>query len=77
MCLAQGENAVTLLRLKPTAPQSPVKHSTTEPLHSLKNYTEGKSLAIHSLGEIVFLIQQCQKYVLTNVHEGNLSISCL
>ena len=29
------------------APQSPVKHSTTEPLHSLKNYTEGKSLAIY------------------------------
>ena len=35
---------MTLLRLKPAAPQSPVKHSTTEPE---KNYTEGKSLAIY------------------------------
>ena len=32
MCLAQGHNAVTLLRLQPTALQSRVKHSTTEPL---------------------------------------------
>ena len=38
---------MTLLRLKLTAPQSPVKHSTTEPLHSLKNYTKGKGLAIY------------------------------
>ena len=35
MCLAQGHNAVTPLQLKPTAPQSQVKHSTTEPLRSL------------------------------------------
>ena len=34
MCLAQGHNAVMLLRLEPTAPQSRVKHSTTEPLRS-------------------------------------------
>ena len=32
--LAQGHNAVTLVRLKPTAPRSRVKHSTTEPLRS-------------------------------------------
>ena len=32
MCLAKGHNAVTPLRLKPAAPQSQVKHSTTEPL---------------------------------------------
>ena len=31
--LAQGHNAVMLVRLKPSAPQSRVKHSTTEPLH--------------------------------------------
>ena len=35
MCLAQGHNAVTPVRLKPAAPWSRVKHSTTEPLHSL------------------------------------------
>ena len=34
MCLAQGHNVVTLVRLVPTAPQSQVKHSTTEPLCS-------------------------------------------
>ena len=30
MCLAQGHNAVTLVRLEPAALQSWVKHSTTE-----------------------------------------------
>ena len=33
MCLAQGHNAVTPVSLKPAAPRSQVKHSTTEPLH--------------------------------------------
>ena len=32
--LAQGHNAVTPMRLEPTAPRSRVKHSTTEPLRS-------------------------------------------
>ena len=31
MCLAQGHNAVTPVRLKPAVMQSRVKHSTTEP----------------------------------------------
>ena len=31
-CLAQGHNAVALVRLEPATPQSPVKHSTSEPL---------------------------------------------
>ena len=31
MCLAQGHNAVMLVRLEPAALQSRVKHSTTEP----------------------------------------------
>ena len=35
MCLAQGHNAVRLVRLKLTAPLSQVKHSTTEPLLDL------------------------------------------
>ena len=30
MCLAQGHNTVTQVRLEPTASQSQVKHSTTE-----------------------------------------------
>ena len=32
MCLAKGHKALTPVRLKPTAPWSRVKHSTTEPL---------------------------------------------
>ena len=36
MCLAQGHNAVTPARLEPTTPRSRGKHSTTEPLCSLK-----------------------------------------
>ena len=36
MCLAQGHNAVTLVRLKPAAPRSRVKHSTTESRSSLR-----------------------------------------
>ena len=35
MCLAQGHNAVTPVRLEPAAPRSRVKLSTTEPLRSL------------------------------------------
>ena len=35
MCLAQGHNAVTPVRLEPTALRSSVKNSTTEPLRSL------------------------------------------
>ena len=32
----KDHNAVTLVRLEPTAPRSQVKHSTTEPLCSLR-----------------------------------------
>ena len=35
MCLAQGHNTVTPVRLEFAAPQSLVKHSTTESLHTL------------------------------------------
>ena len=35
MCLAQGHNAATPMRLEPVAPGSRVRHSTTEPLRSL------------------------------------------
>ena len=37
MCLAQGHNAVTPVRLEPAALRSRVKHSTTEPLRSLSD----------------------------------------
>ena len=33
-CLAKGHNAVPLVRFEYATPQSRVKHSTTEPLHS-------------------------------------------
>ena len=36
MCLAHGHNAVAPVRLEPATPRSRVKHSTTEPLRSLK-----------------------------------------
>ena len=32
MCLTQGHNALTPVRLKPTTPQSRIKHSSIEPL---------------------------------------------
>ena len=34
MCLAQGHNSVTQMRLEPAALRSRVKHSTTGPLRS-------------------------------------------
>ena len=37
MCLAQGHNTVTPVRLEPAAPRSRVKHSTTEPLRYNKD----------------------------------------
>ena len=46
MCLAQGYNAVKLLRLKPEAPRSQVKHSTTKPLRS---WVAGHNFLIKSL----------------------------
>ena len=36
MCLAQGQNAVSPVRLEPAALRSRVKHSTTGSLHSLQ-----------------------------------------
>ena len=34
MCLAQGQNAVTPVRLEPSALRSRIKHSISDPLHS-------------------------------------------
>ena len=41
MCLAQGHNAVTPVRLEPASPRSRVKHSTTEPLRSICSPVRG------------------------------------
>ena len=69
MCLAQGHNTVTLVRLKPAALRSRVKHSTIEPLCSLFNelrkrakmrgYAEFKkfnNIGIWNYFDIVFLV---------------------
>ena len=51
MCLAQGQNAVTLVRLKPETRLSPVKHSTTAlPYNS--SFDKGQSVQMHSLARI-------------------------
>ena len=42
MCLAQGHNAVTLIRLKPAALRFQVKHSATEPLLSQNSDQAGQ-----------------------------------
>ena len=47
MCLAQGHNTVMLVRLEPTTPLSRVKHSTTEPLHSLGCFGAIYNLSLH------------------------------
>ena len=39
MCLAQGHNAVTPVRLEQAAPQSRVKHFITEPLRSIYSFS--------------------------------------
>ena len=39
-CLAQGHDTVQPARLQPATPRSRVKHSTTEPLHSIYGYCE-------------------------------------
>ena len=41
--MLKDRNAVTPVRLEPTASRSRVKHSTTEPLHSLNSGSNGSS----------------------------------
>ena len=64
MCLAQGHNAVTLVRLEPAAPWSGVKHSTTEPLCSLCFFC-GSFL--------LFMFPFCRAFL--SVH-GSLVVTC-
>ena len=48
MCLAQGHNAVTPVRLVVAAPRCRVKHSTTEPLRPIKTYKFAYGIYCHS-----------------------------
>ena len=45
MSLAQGHDTVTPVRLKHAAPQSRVKHSTTEPPSEVVTFPDHHSLA--------------------------------
>ena len=58
MCLAQGHNAVTPVRLEPTALRSRVKHSTTEPLGSLKEGVLGGPMQMSMLvdSDVVIIV---------------------
>ena len=47
MCIAQGHNAVSPVRLEPTSPRSRVKHSTTEALRSLNHYRDHTCFYMH------------------------------
>ena len=54
MCLAQEHNAVRPARLDPTASRSRVKHTTTEPLHSLSKSPYNLSLIGPVVSEKMF-----------------------
>ena len=51
--LLKDHNAVTPVRLKPAAPRSRVKHSSTEPLRSLTKVYENPDLSVK------ILLQKC------------------
>ena len=51
ICLGQGHNKVTPVRLKPMVIRSRVKHSTTEPLRSLGPDIKVKVNYIHVTGQ--------------------------
>ena len=52
MCLAQGHNTVTLVRLEPGAPRSRVKHSTTA-----KKF---ESKVVHGVHSNIRIYQECE-----------------
>ena len=58
MCLAQGHTAVTLVWLEPAAPQSRVKHSTTEPPITSSNVPTDRSKVVFLLW-IFYVICVC------------------
>ena len=57
MCLAQGHNAVTRVRLEPAAPGSRVKHSTTELLSSLESRPGSKIVGDIKFGVAGFILR--------------------
>ena len=52
MCLAQGHNTLTPMRFEPAAPQSGVKHSTSEPLYSIYLYMNMDVINTSSLRKV-------------------------
>ena len=65
--LLKDNNAVTPVRLKPAAPQSQVKHSTTEPLRSLKQMLK---LMDKKISTILHTIMRIPPTVLTSSHKS-------
>ena len=67
MCLAQGHNTETPVRLEPTATRSGVKHSTTEPLRSVQIFCVLKRMVIlrvHNIKLVDYLHVQMDKHVI-------------
>ena len=53
-CVLLKDNNAVKVRLEPAAPRSRVKHSTTEPLRSLKNFDV--------MTRVVMLLGSCKKF---------------
>ena len=58
MCLAQGQNPVMPVRLEPTTHWSRVKHSITEPLHSLLKQLTFLNNTMQSLYNAMFEVHR-------------------
>ena len=69
MCLAQGHNSVTLVRLKPASPRSQVKHSTTEPLCSLNFKVKPKACYDPKTFQVKTELKQAESG-LNSLHDG-------
>ena len=79
--LAQGYNAVTLVRLEPAAPLSRVKHSTTEPMRFLDKLWKTKTIAInqdwvYNQSKLNFNITQLSRFWCVNTQIPSLSCDC-
>ena len=69
MCLAQGHKAVMLMKLEPAAPLYPLKHSTTEALHSPVNANSNNK---HNLLHVfafwpLLILQNSQAFFLISI----------
>ena len=63
ICLAQGHNTVTPVRLEPTTHWSPVKHSTTESLRSQLKHEKLPSMQRVNLHAKSLMITTCLQFV--------------